>query len=184
MFLNIYLLCDESQKNLQTETTIRVRWTDASLVPIKSDLVGMGSNRQFEIVEIYSFEPTNKSAGIDRIYLCFVQIPGSSIPRSEWDCWKWKDRYPDESLSFQFEGVGFPEISCSFNCTGVSPAIGSRLYGGVPTGVGSKMSPVPTQWVIQASESFRPQADPPPYTEIKIDYCKAVPITQKKTLVA
>lgn len=170
MELIIHQMCDEDQMNPQ-EQPIRTQW--ASEAPTAGQQISMGSDRMFEIAHVYTFEPVGDSP-IEAVHVTFSQLPGSDIEMSQWSCWKWKHLSPKENLFVQMEGIGLPDLGCGMNLIDEPPQVGEQLYGGIPTGEGTKLHPVPAPWVIEAYDAYQPIDEVNPYTAVYLNWCKRV----------
>jgi hypothetical protein len=176
MHLTVYQLCESSQANPHTEKTVRTQWTDAP--PDKGAVIGMGSDRNFQVVKVYSFQPVGKSA-VEFVHVAMCELPDSNLPEEEWGCWAWKDRYPEENMYIRLEEIGLPDLGCCFNFTGDGPPkIGARIMGGILAGSSdTRMVSVPTKWTIESCEAFEPITERP-YTKVTLCYCKVVAMTE------
>lgn len=171
MELVIHQLCDEEQMSPQ-EQPIRTQWMDKA--PAVGQPISLGSDRLFEIAQVYTFMPEG-SGSIQAVHITFSQLPDSHLEPAEWGCWKWKDLIPKENFFVQLEGIGLPDLGCGMNCIDAPPNIGERLYGGIPVGTGTKLRPVPTPWVIEGYDTYKPVGETP-YTVVYLTWCKRVVI--------
>ena len=176
MQLVIYRLCDEDQLNPHLETAVRTQWSDCE--PTQGDLVGFGSDRSFDVAQVYSYKPTGDSP-VETVYVAFCQLPNSNIPPEEWRCWQWLEHVESMQIVVRLEAVGLPDLGCEFDATGEPPQLPQRIQGGVLAGDGSstRMISMPTKWVIDRYHAYKPEGETP-YIAVYLAFCKVVPMAE------
>lgn len=171
MQLTIYRFCSESQQDPNTEEAIRLQWVEAA--PVVGQQVGMGSERRFEIVQVYPYAPAEESP-IEAVYIALVELPGSQIDPTEWSCWRYRDMIPEENVFVHLEAVGLPPLSYGMNCLNQPPAVRERLLAGVPVEEGStRLNLVPRPWEVERVVAYGPIGESP-YAAVYLSWCKVV----------
>ncbi|MEM9485013.1 MAG: hypothetical protein AAGA83_15145 [Cyanobacteria bacterium P01_F01_bin.116] len=167
MELIIHRLCNDDQANPQ-EKPIRMQWTDRA--PMVGQLVSMGGDRLFEIAHVYTYKPVSDSS-VDTVYMVFNRLPDTCSEPSEWDCWQFKELMPEETFHVELEDIGLPDLSYEINYLGEAPKLGKPLYGGTPTGDGSRIHLVRTEWISESYDAYNTREDSP-CAAVYLTWCK------------
>lgn len=153
------------------EQSERVEMADRP--PIVGDVVGMGSNRQWQVltIEIYVNTPHT-------VILALVHPIGVTIPlRTEWNQTTWKAGYPAISTNLLMRNGALEYYGKSME--GDAPT--GRLYGGEATEHPTLLKPVPLPWAIDTVDCYKPVGNSS-YSSIHICHC--VPVSLPEMAVA
>ena len=152
MYLLIYVCCKESDRQHAHEQSVRTEWVEQ--LPAIDDLVSMGRQKRWHIVELVAYkpvvlEPVMLGQDVRAVYLAQVQREDLPLaPKAEWSF-----SHPQESVHIHLASVGNPMLQLGFNALGEPPHIGARLT----------LDPLDAtdankEWVIDRYDTYLPES--------------------------
>lgn len=147
MYLLIYACCKESDRQHAHEQSMRIEWAEQP--PAIDDLVSMGKQKRWHIVELTTYKPVMLGQDVRAIYLAQVQREDLPLaPRSEWSfC------HPQENVHVHLTAVGESALQLGFNTIGEPPCMGARLVLDPST----SLNAMPSEWVIDRYDTYLPE---------------------------
>lgn len=173
MYLLIYVCCKESDRQHALEQSVRTEWVEQ--LPAIADLVSMGRQKRWHIVELVAYkpvvlEPVMLGQDVHAVYLAQVHREDLPLaPRAEWSfC------HPQESVHVHLANVDTPALQLGFNALGEPPHIGARLTldqseSDPSEAIGTQLTQPEltqpeltqtkrTQWVIDRYDTYLPES--------------------------
>jgi hypothetical protein len=173
MYLLIYACCKESDRQHASEQSVRLEWAEQP--PAIDDLVSMGRQKRWRLVELVAYKPVVLEAvmleqDVRAVYLAQVQREDLPLaPRSEWSF-----SHPQENMHIHLTAIGEPALQLGFNVLGEPPCIDAPLL--------LAPSPAPTmlvnQWVIDRYDTYLPENNTS-YHAIYLAWCLITEISVK-----
>lgn len=148
MYLLIYACCKESDRQHTHEQSVRMEWAEQP--PAIADLVSMGKQKRWNIVELTAYKPVMLGQEVRAVYLAQVQREDLPLaPKSEWSFF-----HPHENMHIHLTAVGEPALQLGFNVLGEPPQMGTRL-------VFDQATPLvvpPQKWVLDRYDTYLPES--------------------------
>ncbi|NEQ20696.1 MAG: hypothetical protein F6K28_15950 [Microcoleus sp. SIO2G3] len=165
MNLLCFECCRSTDAEFPQEQSLRVEWLEA--FPTVGDLVSMGGDRDWEIIELYRYEATGLGSQVGAVYFAQVNPEDQPVPPiSEWTSTQMSSDKPFVS----FSAVGEPELEIGYHCLDIPPRIGERLITGEPTDHPTQMKVVELPWKVDRVDTYQPLREAP-YSNIFICWC-------------
>lgn len=148
MYLLIYACCKESDRQHTHEQSVRMEWAEQP--PAIDDLVSMGKQKRWHIVELTAYKPVMLGQDVRAVYLAQVQREDLPLaPKSEWSFFQ-----PRENIHIHLTEVGESALQLGFNTMGEPPRMGARLT------LDPSIAPdtMANRWVIDRYDTYLPES--------------------------
>lgn len=163
----IYQCCDESTVDISVEDSLLTTWSDHP--PLVDDLVSMGGDRKWRVVEVSEFKPVALAEDIAAVYLVEVHVDGLPVPsKDKWVSNTFKDDHPDESIDLKLVDNA---IEIGFDMRGFAPEIGSHLLDYEQICNTTAMRSIERPWVVDRVALYLPSGTAP-YSKVHLCHCK------------
>ncbi len=164
MYLLIYACCKESDRQHPDERSVRVEWSEQP--PALCDIVSMGKQKCWTIVEIAAYRPVVLGQEVRAVYLAYVQRDGLPLaPKTEWSFF-----HPQENIHIHLTGIGEPALQLGVNVLGDPPRFGERVTQEAPILPSEPARSEVRTWVIDRYDTYLPE-DQPTYSAIYLVWC-------------
>lgn len=163
MNLLIYACCKASDRLHLAESSVRV---ELAQPPALNDIVSMGRQKRWVVVEIAAYKPVGLRQEIQAVYLVHLQREDLPLaPRSEWSFFQ-----PQETVQVQLSAVNEPALQLGFNVLGQPPRIGDRVMPDQPVSNFKLVRSIPKAWLIDRYDTYLPE-NQAPYSAVYLAWC-------------
>lgn len=155
-------------------------WCDHA--PKVGDLVSLGQDKRWRVLEVNTFTPTNSDLAVNAIYDVLVaRTDQPPLAREEWSPRKIRALAGHRDLHLSISEVGGEIVEKRINYRRQLPPIGKPLYDLKPTGTGSQYYARPRPWQVSHYEQYVSQEDAA-YGVIYLTFCKTVSMESAATV--
>lgn len=156
MNLLLYACCQAFDRQHPAEQSVLVEWTEQP--PAIGDVVSMGRQKHWAIVEVAAYKPITLGQAVRAVYLAFVQREDLPLtPKADWSF------HPQKTIHVHLTAIDEPELQLGFNVLGDPPQIGECLLS-------HEATTPKVAWVIDRYDTYLPEAHAS-YSAIYLAWC-------------
>jgi hypothetical protein len=164
MDLLIYACCKESDRLYLDESSVRIEWAEST--PALNDIISMGRQKRWVVVEIAAYKPVNLGQAVQAVYLVYVQREDLPLaPKVDWSFF-----HPQENIHVFLSAIAEPELQLGFNIMGDPPRLGERLLAQEIAPYPRQIRSVPREWVVDRYDTYLPEHQTA-YSAIYLIWC-------------